>query len=494
MDLWRTIQTAVSRFFPSEPVAAASGGRLLAVKPGYPTMNSMSALAAFPWVWACVNAISSDLAGLPLIAVKTVDGKEQILSSHPVIDLLNRPNPQQSGFKQRRQTVADQALSGNAYTRVIRSPVLALCRLHPHMPEVSVDPFTGMIYHFELKQDDKTLRLPYEDVLHFAGLSWSDDATQILGESAVRCLHDGLTVDKSSREQAGNAARRGRLEMLLAPNESTANLGKNGVKAIKDQYIAAVERGDGLFVLSKSVSATPLSLSPRELEFSQLHSDVRDEILAVFGVPEVRVGGPSANYGTARQQMRMYWESLRLKARLFEDEWSRLCTDGARIRHDFSSVEALQVSYTERQTRASVWVTAFGADPKEAATYEGFPDAPIPADQNIEDLRAPRRPASEVVTPQALGLVDLITAYLEDAADRYQVCVSLGSVPEFSRQFERVTLTQLIPEDQASEVVGLLHEVAEQAIASELPELRTLNAFGRIHAEQIAEQITELAA
>jgi HK97 family phage portal protein len=499
----------VTRMLVPMPLVATSGAPIGA-RPQYSARTAMSSAAAFPWVWASVQAIATDLSGLPLRGVRETvrtEGRRRYIErefddAHWVLRLLQKPNPRESGVRFRRQVYADFVLTGNAYVwRIGEGSTASLQRLHPAHVTPMLDARTGLVEEYQW--GDR--KLPAEEVLHIADISWTDDVSAVLGESVVRCLHDGLTASKESRQQAARAAKRGRLEMLLAPTDPVGTMGPEASARLKEAYESAVQRGDGVVVLNKAIEATPLSFSPRELEYQALNEQVRDEISAAFGVPPVRLGIPTANYGTAKQQMRQYAERLQRIAALFDDEISRLVIgEDVRICHDFTDLEALQTSFTERQMRASVWVTAFGVSPKEAARYEGFDDAPIPADVTADDVRAPRRPATEVNEPQAAGLSteQAIHRYLVLAADRYQIAANEGAIDDGWQLVERGRLLGALEvagveakraEAVAAHVTGLLSEAvrqyAETRDADAALGVRTLRAFGVEHARHLARTL-----
>jgi HK97 family phage portal protein len=500
----------VSRLLVPVPLVATSGAPIGA-RPQYSARTAMSSAAAFPWVWAAVQAIATDLSGLPLRAmretVKTEGRRRRVEvefdDAHPILRLLQRPNPRESGVRFRRQVYADFVLTGNAYVwRTGEGVGAILQRLHPAHVEPMISQRTGLVEGYRF--GDRTLSA--DEVLHIADISWTDDASAVLGESVIRCLHSGLVASKESRAQAAKAAKRGRLEMLLSPSDPIANMGREAGERLKEAYEAAVQNGDGVVVLNKAIEATPLSFSPRELEYQALNEQVRDEISAAMGVPPVRLGLPTANYGTAKQQMRQYMERLQRIGCLFDDEISRLVVgEDVRIVHDFTDVEALQTSVTERQMRASVWVTGFGVTPKDAARYEGFDDAPIPEGVTSDDVKAPRRPATEVEEPQAAGLrlEHAVARYLLLAADRYQAAALDGVLEDGAwllvergrmlAALEQACVEAKRADATAAHVTELLAETvrqyAETRDADAALGVRTLRAFGIDHARALARAL-----
>lgn len=362
----------------------------------YSVDRSMSAMAANPWVFTCVQAISTDLSGLPLVAIKGNAPNERQLNEHWLIELLKRPSTKVSGKRFRKQLIADLKQSGNCYIRVYRRSPSERPYMLGRIPPQAIEPIVaGDGEEVGWKLTRTGAELPWHAVLHVSDVSWEASVSAVLGESPIRPLALGLQVDTDSRKHAGRAAKRGRLDMVLSPKDPEIQLGEKQVRGLVDEYGLAMESGEGVYVANMGIDAQPVSITARDGEFLGISDRTKNEILAVFGVPPVRAGDPAANYGTAKQQMKTYWETLRGLAELIDDELSRLAEPGVRIAHSFERVEALQTSYTERQNRAVVWTEKFGVSPAQAARYEGFIDAPIPA--NVEAPQEDTQGASDRV-------------------------------------------------------------------------------------------------
>lgn len=477
------------------------------VRPGYPTQSSMSAMAAFPWVRACVLAIVDDLSGLPLIAVETeADGDRLQRPDHPVLQLLRRPSDRVTGRRLRRQALADFVLTGNAYLylpdpALMRIGLSPLMRLHPGLVTVEVDPMGLPVGYTYNSRDSYAL----DQVLHVADVSWSDDERQILGESAIRTLHDDLTSHKAAKEHAARAAKRGRPEFLISPKDANVGWGQKGAEKIVVEMESALGKGYGAIAFNEALDVMPLMLTSRDLEFAEQHEQTIYAILAVFGVPPVRVGLPGANYGTAKTQMRAYWETLQHKAALFDDELSRLTgSSTVRIEHDFTGVDALQVARTERLERVATWA-AMGFDPVDAARHEGFINPPRMGEPTpAPDMADRRRPAQQPEEPQGTRrtLREDVGAYLHEAAKRYTAAVRKfdADPTQFdlrASEAERLTvvLEQHMDEGRARSVAESIARQMGDAVAEHLVEaaandihpidVRTLAAFGRRFADRV---------
>ena len=107
---------------------------------GYDPKAALSALAAFPWPYSCVQAISTDLSKVPLKAFRGRGADAEVLDSHPVLDLLEQPSTRVNGVLFRRQLYTDMVLTGNAFILIAGtgSEPTALIRLHPSRVNTSV--------------------------------------------------------------------------------------------------------------------------------------------------------------------------------------------------------------------------------------------------------------------------------------------------------------------------------------------------------------------
>lgn len=376
---WMRAISIVDR--PTEFDAGTDFGADLATQPGYDPLHAMSAFAAFPWVYAAVNIVSGNMSGLPLYVSR---GDERI-DDHPVIDILARPNSRTSGVLFRRQLWADWCLTGNAYVLVLRGNPVSLIRLHPSRVAVITDN-NGLPKAFEYNQKGSTVRYSWEDVLHIRGTSWEDDPKNAFGQGWIRALNSELEADLLARDMASKVAKKGRPDMIVSPNDdSRMQWTPEQSRKIKAKLDDMLEKtSGGALVLGSTAKVELLSFTPRDMEFAELRTWVRDSIGAVAGIPPIMWGQDTANFATAREQARVFWEQRRLEATLFEAEFSRLAEmvgrPGDQVRYDYSSISAFQIDRTERLQRVQMHWT-LGMSLEDAYAYEGFEDAPVPDDE-----------------------------------------------------------------------------------------------------------------
>lgn len=483
--------------YASEAVGAGGAG----LAPDYPPLQAMSAMGAFPTVYACVSAIAEDLASLPIrVRVGTGAGAD-ILDDHPLLDLLARPSRGMTERRWRQQLYVDEALTRTAYWWM-DDQAGALRRLHPQHAKPRIDRWGD-----PLSWVYGDLEIPADQVYMVAGPSWSADRQMIFGESPIRPLHDDLVTIQKSKKHAATAAARGRPDILFSAPPESPLLSEAAMAAVIAKWEQATRIGQGAFFASGGLSATPMSWSLRDLEYAAVHSEHDKAVMIVLGVPAVRLGLPNANYGEAKVQMRAYWERLIARARGFDDELTRLARlldarDGndrrVYVEHDATNVEALQTSYDQRQVRAGNWVAIFGMDPQDAARVEGFEReaALIPTDG--ASGKVPRRPRQDVgeQQEQRRGLVGDLAAYLRQSAQRYQLLRQAEpSDAEWTMaaQAEAVRLAQVLElhEVERAAASAVARDVAaiQAEVARRAEDPQQSPAFGLARAASIARQV-----
>lgn len=364
----------------------------------YDPTTALSTFAAFPWVRACVDAIATDLAGLPWIASVGEGASARVLDSHPAVALLNSPTSWQTGEEWERQLWVDTLLTGNFYAAIVGRTPTSLPRLHPTQMRITPTSYGAPARYIAQNTGDE---YEPEDMVHVRLSSWQDTANALLGEGLVRPLHDLLTAEQASQRLTAKAAARGRPEMLLRPKDGIGLWDQAMRDEIAKSYDAMMKQGRGALVLSDALEADFPTYTPRDLEFAAAGERSREAVLGVFGVPPARVGLPTANYATQEQQNIVYWRNLQGVARLVSGRLTRSLArrfpgQVVKLTKDFGSVEALQEARDARLDRVKKWVD-LKMPAAAAAAYEGFTDAP-----GLDT--APADPAPQDATPPARGL------------------------------------------------------------------------------------------
>lgn len=244
----------------------------------------------FAAVWACVLAISQDIAALPcqLYQDKPTGGKEKVIG-HPATRLLNlQASPLQNAMPHRMVMIATVLLHGNAYAKIDYGPRYrpdAFYYKHPRQTEV-LRSGDRLYYRF---WGDPTIYQDYE-VIHLRGLCLDTDGVM------------GMSVLAAHRENVGTG---------LAAQRAGAQFYNNGAKlsgaletdtVFKDAAAAARIRNDWqsiyggadnagkVAVLEGGLKFKSISMPPADAQFLETRKFTRGEVASIFRVPPHKIG------------------------------------------------------------------------------------------------------------------------------------------------------------------------------------------------------------
>lgn len=399
---------------------------------GYPTpppsdlTADMAAMAQFPWVWACVDAVSSQLAMLPLRVYrpKAGGGTAEVVD-HPFLALLRRPgtSAHSSGLMLRRQVATDWLLARTAFLVVDqpRRPML-LYRYHP----ATVQPVNNSMLEPSAYQVGSTVTrtVPADQVIHIRGPSWQADAQGVYGTAPVQVLQRLLNAELAIMESMRRQSKLARPEGMVRPPEG-ANWGVDQASRIK-AWFADWQRGQGgLLVMPHDVRFDAIAHSPKDMDYPGGLQRITSATLAAMRVYPTVVGIQSANYATAQQEAVLHWEAREADAAVLDDAWTRIarmfpgCEEDV-IQSDFSSIEALQGKRTAALDRVKSWIDV-GLTPADACAQEGFAEAAkllsTPAPKSAE----PRADANATQRRHLQAALQLLDTHHGESLDAEQV-------------------------------------------------------------------------
>lgn len=362
----------------SDPDNYTAGAAYSEHSPGhhdYSPINALSSIVAFPYIRACIDAITEDICSL---AWDIYRGEEKI-EDHPAVRLYSAPHVKTTWRDLLSQLIADYELSGDCFAIITDkdSQYPSMVRIHPEDMRPLCDRLGSIIAYEHTPTGD---RYDIQDIFHVKAYNWQNDPRSLTGASKIQALERDLNAEMRAKQMAAYQAQKGRFDFVISPKTEGVIWTEAARKNIADQYERAAQSGKGALVVGSEAMLTPVSLSPRDLEYIQMSDRTRSSILAIFSVPPARVGLETANYATAEMQKITYWNTLKAKASAFAEEFSRLSRVLSRdsrdvFRFDYSDIPELQASRTAQLQRVQMW-TSMGFDAEEAALKEGFPSPP----------------------------------------------------------------------------------------------------------------------
>lgn len=387
---------------PDEPtVTGRSTVAPYGVGSAYSVARSMAAYSAFPLVYAAVSKRAEDLAALPLV-IQRAGGRRD--STDPVLRLFARPTPRGSGVSLRQQMIVDLCLHGTSYLRIVgEGASTSLVRLHPGECQIEawLDGQPGSVLWQPSGTGPIRRLTPGQDVLVVSLPSWREGAQSVYGTGAIEVLHETLAVERAAFARARQSLEAGKPSMIArppapsGPGQLAAFDGMTDTQRtqLEEQLRGLFSSGSGgVVVLGRALDLTTPQWSMHDLQALQVGQVAAERILAACKVPPAKLGLPWANQAPARDQDRVYWESLAAVAQLVDDVWSNWLDSlpgyaGARIHHDLRGVRAAQFAQDGAVARV-VQLVSVGVPLRAALRSQGI-------EIDDEDLdAAPARPVA----------------------------------------------------------------------------------------------------
>jgi HK97 family phage portal protein len=242
------------------------------------------------------------------------------LTTHPLLDLIARPNPRQDGATFLENVATHLLLAGNAYIEAVAlapsdgaPAVRELYALRPDRMKVVPGP-DGWPQAFEYTVAGATVRFdqsaPQPPILQLTLFNPLDDYYGMSPLEAAACA-----VDTHNSAARWNKAL---LDNAARPSGALVYDGPDGLilsdqqfdrlkRELDQQYQGTSNAGRPL-VLEGGLDWKPMSLSPKDMDFMEAKHAAAREIALAFGVPPMLLGIPGDNtYSNYQEANRVFW-------------------------------------------------------------------------------------------------------------------------------------------------------------------------------------------
>ena len=260
-------------------------------------------------VHRAVRLVAEAAASLAL----TLTENGRSMDAHPLLDLLSRPNPRESGQRFLESVYGHLLVSGNAYVQavLVEDEAKELYALRPDRMRV-VPGADGWPVGYDYTVASRSLRFDQAGegtppILHLTLFHPTDDH---YGLSPMEAAAVALDI-----HNAAGAWNKALLDNAARPSGALVYAGPSGT-GLSDQqfdrlkveleanYQGATNAGRPL-LLEGGLDWKPLSLSPKDMDFVEAKNAAAREIALAFGVPPLLLGlsgdNTHANYAEANR-------------------------------------------------------------------------------------------------------------------------------------------------------------------------------------------------
>jgi HK97 family phage portal protein len=241
------------------------------------------------------------------------------LTTHPLLDLLARPNPRQDGASFLEAVSVHLLLSGNAYLEAVgidgeaRANVRELYALRPDRMKVVPGP-DGWPQAYEYTVAGQTVRFDQSAALPpILQLTLFNPLDDYYGLSPLEAA--AVAVDTHNAAAKWNKAL---LDNAARPSGALVYDGPEGAvmsdaqferlkKELADQYQGTANAGRPL-LLEGGLDWKAMSLTPKDMDFMEAKHAAAREIALAFGVPPMLLAIPGDNtYSNYQEANRVFW-------------------------------------------------------------------------------------------------------------------------------------------------------------------------------------------
>ncbi|ACC98252.1 Phage portal protein, HK97 family [Elusimicrobium minutum Pei191] len=331
----------------------------------------VEAYADKPWIYSTVSVIAETVSSTEFLLK---NAKGEIITKHPVLELMYKPNPLMTGRQLRQWITASLELTGNAYIlkdslRSDGSPV-ELFPLLSHLVEVvpgtmAAEPVQGYKY----RVGSKTAYYRAKDIIHIKYFNPFDFFYGLSPLAAARGAADAIeSAENYNRAFFDNSAT---ISGILSTENKLDDATRTRIsKAWNDKYTSAA-KAHKVALLEGGLKWQSIGMSQKDMDFISGVKINRETILSVFHVPPALVGifdhAPQFN---TREQQRIFYQTCVLpKLTLILESLTEFLLpdfDSSRelyLTPDISAVSVLKDDEVQRAQAAKLYLDmGFGRD------------------------------------------------------------------------------------------------------------------------------------
>jgi len=274
-------------------------------------------------VYRCVNEIASGASAVPYM----IKQGDEVLEYHPIMDLLNRPNPLQSNSEFFASLYGYLLLSGNSYVLKVGAENQVPSELHllrpdritikggqNYIPEKYQYIISGRV-HAEYEVDQETAQSELKQIKlwnpldDYYGLSPLAAGALEIDQHNMAAKHNVNLLNNGARP-SGAVVFKPKDDQGFAVN-LTESQRQQLLTDLNNRFSGTSNAGRPM-LLEGDFDWKEMGLSPKDMDFGNLKHMATTDIALCFGVPSQLVGVPDAQTyaNVAEARLALYEETI----------------------------------------------------------------------------------------------------------------------------------------------------------------------------------------
>jgi HK97 family phage portal protein len=256
------------------------------VKEGYKNSDTL---------YKCISYLIRNAAAIPPVLYTNQD-KEDKIKKHPLLDMLNRPNPEQSGVAFIESVLGYKYLSGNSFQYAIRTkngPPDELWALRPDRMQILAVPQKGIVGY---RHENIGADISPQDIGHLKYWNPDDDNQKGMGMSPVEAA--ALNIDMQIAGKKWNLALMQNGARPPGIWKVPALMGKNERDSLEqklnEKFAGATKAGKSP-LFDGGLDWKPTGLQPAQMEWLDSLKYNGGSIANILNMPPQLIGDTSSS-------------------------------------------------------------------------------------------------------------------------------------------------------------------------------------------------------
>lgn len=240
--------------------------------------------------YACIRAVSEDVAKLPLFVYERGDNGKTRATDHPLFNVLHRrPNPYMTSIAYRETMTAHALGWGNAYAEIQylnNGDIAAYWPIHPSRVEPFMSEDSKLSY--KIYNDDNTFKyLDPEFIFHLHGLGSDGISGYTVAQIAAESLGVAVAQQRFAGAYYGNGAHMGgAIEMgkkKLSPEAQEM------LRRTWGEVHQGAKKAFKVGILEEGMKWHPTAVNPKDSQFIEGRQFSVEEICRWFRIPPHKI-------------------------------------------------------------------------------------------------------------------------------------------------------------------------------------------------------------
>lgn len=344
---------------------------------------ALEGYASNPVVFSCIRMIADACASVKIEVHKTAaNGEVEILSKHPLLDLMRKPNPTQTGKQFIREMVTQYLYAGETFILKLPtngSSVKELYTLEPRLVTTKVTDTGVFPQHYEYgagaeKQVYTVNQLTGKSaVKHIKTVNPLDPRR---GFSPMYAAARAIDIhNEGSKWNVNLMANSARPSGVVEVPQGTDVSAITSLHEMFKKFWQGAKNAGSVAFLTAGAKFTQTSLSPKDMEFSVSLGEAAKLIAMVYGIPLPLISNEASTFNNMDSAVERLWGDTVLP--LLDDLLACLndfldTGDGAQLAYNADSVAALEAQRGRKFDRMLKGIAGTMITPNEGRHETGY--------------------------------------------------------------------------------------------------------------------------